>query len=276
MPSQFGRCRLKQRKEGKLNMSKNDWFKTGMDGAEEGKKVDAEAARKRAESRDENTIIRKRRLWLPPDSSTKFTFLDSVAPFFLREHQLFIGGSWVNFETCLSDFDNCPVCDSGNKPSYVVVFSGIDHSEYTLKKGPNAGTLIKNSKKIAVFKSTARNKILKQKERRDGDLTGCTFEITRYGEKDNASGGEFEFIKRCTADELKVYAPETVIGKNGVEKVDPDEWIKPFDYMKVFNPKSAADLLVIIGGVVPVGNEDTKKIEDTPIPSDGGNIGRYL
>lgn len=253
---------------------KKGWFKTGNEGAAEGKKVDEEAARRRAESRDDNIIAKKRRLWMPPDSSVKFTFLDTVG-FFLREHNLFIAGSWKNFETCLSDFDNCPLCDSGGKHYYAVVFTGIDHSEYTLKKGPSAGMQIKNSKRLAVFKSSARNKILKKKEQRDGDLTGCTFEISRFGEKDNASGSDFEFIKRCTEDELKAFAPKTVMGKNGMEEVDPNEWIKPYNYREVFNPKSAAELLAIIGGAPPVGSESTES-KDVPNPSDNIDIGRLL
>lgn len=257
-------------------MANKSWFKQGNEGVEEGQKVDKESARKRAEARDENVIAKRRRLWMPPDSSIMFTFLDSPQ-FFLREHNLFIGGSWNHYETCLSDFDNCPLCDAGMQPAYVVICTGIDHSEYTLKKGPNAGTLVKNTKKVAVFKSTARIKVLKQKERQDGDLTGCTFELTRYTEKDNATGSDFQFIKKCTSEELKAFAPATMFGKNGVEAVNPDEWIKPYNYEEVFKPKTAEELIALIGGVPPVGSEaDTNKKDTTPTPSDKGDIGRYL
>lgn len=193
---------------------------------------------------------------------------------FLREHQLFLAGSWINFETCLSDFDNCPLCDSGKKPSYVVAFTGIDHSEYVLKRGPNAGTRIKNTKRLAVFKTTARVKILKQKERREGDLVGCTFEISRFTEKDNSSGSDFEFTKRCTTEELMAFAPKQVPGKNGLEDVDPAEWIKPFHYMEVFKPKTAAELTSIIGGVPPEGSESLSS--EAGLPSSKGEIGKYL
>ena len=255
-------------------MAKAGWFKTGGEGAAEGKKVDADAERRRQEARDENVIIKKRRLWLPPDSSIHFTFLDSIG-WFIREHNLYIGGSYLHWETCLSDFDNCPLCDAGMQPAYVVAFTGIDHSEYTLKKGPNAGQVVKNTKRLAVFKSTARNKVLKKKEQREGDLVGCTFEISRFGAKDNSTGSDLEFVKRCTTEELKAFAPAMLFGKTGtMEPVDPNEWIKPFNYEEVFNPKSAEDLLVIIGGAPPVGSEaDTK---NTQAPSDKGDIGRYL
>lgn len=54
-------------------MAIKSWFKTGEQGVEEGIKIDEEAARQRAENRDENVIARKRRLWLPPNSSINFT-----------------------------------------------------------------------------------------------------------------------------------------------------------------------------------------------------------
>lgn len=175
----------------------------------------------------------------------------------------------------MSDFDNCPLCEAGMQAAYIVVFTGIDHTEYTLKKGANAGQVIKNTKKIAVFKSTARNKVLKKKEQKDGDLTGCTFEISRFGAKDNSSGSDFEFIKRCTTEELKVFAPATQYGKSGQqEPVDPDEWIKPFNYEEVFKPKSTEDLLALIGGTPTAGSEaDTNSVQT---PSNTGDITRLL
>jgi len=84
--------------------------------------------------------------------------------------------------------DNCPLCDNGNQPSYVVLFTIIDHSTYTLKKGKNAGKVITNHKKIVAFKTTARSKILKRKERLEGDLTYANFEVTRYNSQENNTG----------------------------------------------------------------------------------------
>ncbi len=185
---------------------------------------------------------------------------------------MFLAGSWINFESCLSDFDNCPLCDSGKKPSYIVAFTGIDHSEFTIKRGPNAGMKIKNVKRLAVFKSTARVKVLKQKEKREGNLTGCTFEISRYSEKDNSSGSDFEFTKRCTPEELMAFAPAQVLGKNGLENVDPAEWIKPFNYMEIFKPKTAAELTSLVGGVEPEGSVK----EGAGLPSEKEDIGKFL
>lgn len=256
-------------------MGKSDWFKTGSEGEAEAKKADIEAARRRAEAMDENVVAKKRRFWLPPDKSALITFLDSPS-FFLREHQLFIGGSWQNYETCLSDFDNCPLDEAGMKPSYVVAATIIDHTEFVLKKGPNAGTLIKNQKRLIVFKSTARVKILKQKERQEGDLTFCQFEATRYSPKECSTSEDFQYVKTLTLDEIKVFAPATMIGKSGQqEPVDPEEWIKPFDYPEVFKPKTADELRLLVGGVAPVGAEKATPDVQGTTPASAG-IGRLL
>lgn len=193
---------------------------------------------------------------------------------YLREHQLYLGGSWINFETCTSDFDNCPLCDAGMRPSYVVAATIIDHSEYILKRGPNAGTVIKNAKRLAVFKSTARVKVLKQKDKKErgGDLTGCTFDLTRYKENECATGEEFEFVEKLSIEDLKKLAPEFVLGKNGREPVDPDEWIKPYNYAEVFKPKTAEQLTTLIGGKPAVGSDKDNAIPD----STGDNISKYL
>lgn len=255
-------------------MGKSDWFKTGTEGEQEAKKFDDDAARRRAEAMDENVVAKKRRFWLPADKSAIITFLGSPN-FYFREHQLFIGGSWQNYESCLSDFDNCPLDEAGMKPSYVVAATIIDHTEFVLKRGPNAGNLIKNQKRLIVFKSTARLKILKQKERREGDLTYCQFEATRYTAKECATGEEFEYIKTLTLDEVKAFAPATVMGKSGQqEPTDPAEWIKPFDYPEVFKPKSADELRALVGGVAPIGAE--KADLTNSVGAAKSDIGRLL
>lgn len=58
-------------------MPGKDWFKTGEEGRKEAEKADEEAAKRRRDSQDENVIIKKRRLWMPPDTSLKATFLDN-------------------------------------------------------------------------------------------------------------------------------------------------------------------------------------------------------
>lgn len=125
---------------------------------------------------------------------------------FLSEHQLKQNGHWRNWYTCLKDISEdgaCAACDSGANYSYICAFTIIDHTKFTTKKG----TKVVASKRLLVLKSTARNKVLKQKERRDGDLTGCKFEVTRYTKKEASSGEDWEFLQRVDIAELGAGSP---------------------------------------------------------------------
>jgi len=155
------------------------WFKKGDEGASYAKDEDE----RRQAKFSENNV---RRFWLAPDKSTQITLLDSTG-FFLSEHQLYLDGSWQNWATCLKDIAEdgiCPLCEAGHNPSYICVFTIIDHTKFTTKKGVK----VKASKRLLVLKSNARNKMLKQKERRDGELSGCKFEVTRYTKKEASTG----------------------------------------------------------------------------------------
>uniref|UniRef100_A0A6M3M8K1 Uncharacterized protein n=1 Tax=viral metagenome TaxID=1070528 RepID=A0A6M3M8K1_9ZZZZ len=143
------------------------WYKTGADGVKESKQADAQAKARR-ESRG------PRRFHLPNDTSAKITFLDTPG-FFLWEHNLQLGGKWFNYFTCLKDFDTCPLCESGDNASYILVGTVIDHSSYTA----DDGTKYVNQKKLFVAKGKARQNLLRQIERRDGDLKGCVYEMAR-------------------------------------------------------------------------------------------------
>ena len=229
------------------------WYDQGEAGQEKARQDDEE--RKRRAS----GIFR---FWLPVDKSAQFTFLDT-AGFFFKEHQLYINGSWMNFETCIQDIgeEDCPPCEAGMKYSYVCVFTVVDHSEYVSKTTKKRVT---NTKKLLVLKATARNKILKQKERREGDLTFCRYEATRFADKECSTGEDFEFIQRYTLDEMQAMAPSEWMGN----PITPNEWLKPFDYMKLFNPKSAAELRRIIGMVQPVGSESSPFRGETSMGED--------
>jgi hypothetical protein len=212
------------------------WFKQGEEGAASAK---AEDERRQAEFAGMVS-----RFWLKPDKSTKIIFLDSKG-FYYREHQIKKNGSWLNWETCISDIgeDDCPVCENGYKYAYVCAFSIIDCSKYTDKRGNK----VTARKKLMICKSTARNKILKRKEKLDGDLTGCIFEVTRYNEKESSTGEDFEFLQRVTVEEIKELCPQGD---------DAAEFIKPYDYIDLFQPKTVDELREFVGVKAPIGAED--------------------
>lgn len=227
------------------------WYNEGEKGAQKAKDED---------SNRQKNFDSPFRFWLAPEKSTKFVFLDTDG-FFFKEHNLNLNGHWRNWETCISDLgeEECPICEQGFKYSYVAVFSIIDLTKYKDKQGNQ----VKASKKLLVLKTTARNKILKQKERREGNLTGCVFETTRYNQKECSTGEDFEYLKRVPVEDLKEMAPQGV---------DAEEFVRPFDYIKLFNPKTAVELRRVIGAAPPVGSEDSPAAT-AQSDSNDGNVG---
>ena len=114
------------------------------------------------------------------------------------------------------------------------------------------GTKVKYHKQLLVAKTTAQDRLKKQIKRRAeefGDkknpLRGCYYELSR-GTKPNeeATGEDFDYLgKRLTPAQLKKLIPE------GSDK----SWLDPFDYMKVFSPKSVEDLRKLVGQDDPIG-----------------------
>lgn len=198
------------------------------------------------------------RLWIPPGGSTQFTFLDTEG-FFFKEHNYFHNKSWMNWETCIQDIgeEDCPFCEAGIRVYYECVFTIIDHAQYESKKQP--GKIISNTKKLLVLRSTARKKILRKRDQQDGDLTYVTMQTNRDDAKECSTGEDFEVIKRATREEIAAMAPTEWMGK----AIAPEVWMEPFDYIKIFNPKRAAQLDRIIGRVAPAGSGDA--------PSRGGD-----
>ena len=211
------------------------WYQKGKAGAKRAGEMDAAAQARR----DAKGPLR---FWLETSSEAKVTFLDNPQ-FFLSEHNLKLGGKWHNFFTCIQELDTCPLCESGDNPGYVVVGTVINHKTFTDRDGKEH----KNQKMLFVGKGKARQKLLKQIERREEDLKFCVYLMSRGpGSTECATGEDFEYLKRLTKTQLKKLIPEG----------EKEDWLEPFDYEKIFEPKSAEELRKIVGGAAPVGSEE--------------------
>lgn len=219
-----------------------DWYKRGQEGQED--VADYEEERQKAASG-------VYRLWIPAGGSTTFTFLDSEG-FFFKEHNYFSKGSWLNWETCIQDIgeEECPFCEDGVRIYYECVFTVIDHARWESKKTP--GKIITNTKKLLVLRSTARKKILRKKEQLEANLTYAKFSTHRDDRKECSTGEDFEFIERLTKEQVMAMAPSEYMG----QAITPEAWIQPFDYPKLFQPKTYAQLKRVLGRVEPVGSGD--------------------
>lgn len=220
---------------------KKKWFMRGEAGWNRSKKMEEESQKRREGSQG------PRRLWMPKDSAAKVTFLDTPS-FFVLEHTLprisNTGKKYYIQETCISDVDTCPVCESGDISSLVVVGTIINHKEWE----DNAGNKHVNEKELFVGKRKARQRIQDQIGYRDGDLTYATYDVKRgSSQNEEATGEGFEFLKKLKKEQLKGFVPK---GE------DQEEWLKPYDYEELFKPKSAEELRKIAGGEVPVGSAE--------------------
>ncbi len=225
-------------------MAKENWFQTGNAGWKNSKKERDEAKARKA-ARDNSMM----RFYLQPDSSAKFTFLANP-DFFIYEHNLHLDGKWFNFFTCLGHTGNCPVCDSGDKPSYVLIGEGICHKKWTDKDGNER----KNQRMLIVLKGKALEVFQRRMEKLKGNVKFCCFEFTRgTGSTECSTGEDIEFIKRLDAATIKKLCP--------ADK-KPKEYFKLTDLPKMFKPKDAKALRAVVGADDPFGGDDDASDDD--------------
>lgn len=189
-------------------------------------KLVADQEEKKAEMRARNNIFR---FWLPKDGTTSITFLDGNLvdgildiPFY-HEHNVHMNGSWMNWFICTQDEEPCPICEGGGSPAYVGVLSVIDHGEYTGKKD---GLVHKDNLKLFVAKRDTIKLLQKYAVKRDG-LRGCTFDVSRTGDKSAAVGSAFDFTEKLTEQQLlKKYKPAKDGELDRSKPVNYEEYLK--------------------------------------------------
>lgn len=117
------------------------------------------------------------------------------------EHTLQVNGNWTNV-VCTQEQEPCPVCATGDRPSLVGGLTVIDHTEFTIQKGANAGKVISNQKRLFVAKRGTL-KILQKLAEKRGGLAGCTFEVSRTSDKSPSVGDMFDFSQQDSLEELR-------------------------------------------------------------------------
>lgn len=239
-------------------MAKKNWYQKGKAGKKRAEELDREAkARRDAQG--------PRRFWLEYDSSAKATFLDTPS-FFLLEHNLKIGNSFYNYFTCVQDMDTCPLCEAGENPSYILVGTVINHKKWTDKKD----VVHQHEKQLFVAKGKAREHLLKQIERREDDLSFCIYELSRGSSSTEcATGEDFEYLKRISKTNLAKVPGVIPEGKD-------ESYLTPFDYEKIFAPKSMKELRKLVGGDAPVGGEEEDASEAALLGGDEKTAGKEV
>ncbi|CAA2141444.1 hypothetical protein [Hyphomicrobium sp. ghe19] len=173
------------------------------------------------------------------------------------EHTIRINGNWQNF-ICTAETDTsqpCPLCESGDRPSFVAVMTVIDHSEHTIEKGPNAGKVIKNQRRLFVCKRNTIKQLTKLAAKRGG-LAGCTFDVSRTGEKEPAVGNQFDFVE-------KFESYDEIAAKYGLELDD----VQPANYAEELKYRSPEELIELgvgkaIKSAIGAKSSSTGKLAD--------------
>jgi hypothetical protein len=206
------------------------FLKRGAESAKMAQKAAAEAEARRDQSG------KMFRFWMKEKEEARITFVDGelakegalagyLDPPRYYEHNLFLNGQWNNFYYCPEKTnpdanDKCPLCESGDKPALVALFTIIDHRQIPSTKDKTK--VWKDQKKLLVAKPQTYELLTKHAIKRGG-LAGCTFDASRVGDKSAAVGSMFDFVEKKTIEELqKLYM---------VERTDP----KTNQKMKVTN-----------------------------------------
>ena len=235
-------------------------------------KKDAEIAKA---LRDKDKIFR---FFLKKGGKTTLTFIDGdlnengiLAPPRYYEHSLYLNGSWGHFficpkETKPSEKDFCPICQSGDKPTLVAVFSVIDHSIFIGKNDKK----YQHTKKLLVVKPGSFD-ILAHHATKRGGLATARFEVLRAADDKSPSiGSSFDFeeklpLKQLQATYLTDPQPDPKTGKKPAQTTN----FTPFDYEEILEWRSGQELADLGLGkpkdAPPIGSVTEKKTdEDLP------------
>jgi hypothetical protein len=226
----------------------------GTEGEQLTKQANADQAARKAAGG--NSIFR---FWMPENDEKQITFLDGElsesglldVPRYW-EHNLKLGDSWKNWFPCTKDEEPCPICDF-KQPALVYAFTIIDHSKWAEKK--DTAKVHEHERKLYVCKGDTYKRLSKIAVKRGG-LAGCTFDVSRIGDKAENVGNDFDFVEQLSFKKLaKKYGMETK-GKAENNKV-----VAPYDYDEVIKYHTAEELreMGLGSGGKPVGSADVKK-----------------
>lgn len=229
------------------------WIKTGAASAAIAKQDEVE----KKLQHEQNDLMW--RFFLKDKEDARITFIDGdlspegyLVPPRYYEHALWAEGSkGVTYYVCPEktapeDGHKCPLCAAGDKPTLVAVFTILDHREIKTK----AGKVLKDQKRLFVAKPLSMEMLTKIAVKRGG-LAGCTFDVTRMGDKSAAIGSMFDFVEKNDVALLQSSYTEEVEDK-GVKKTI--SLFVPANYEKEIIFRTPEDMLKMGLGAKPLTN----------------------
>lgn len=232
------------------------WLKKGEDSEKVAKQAAAEAEARKAE------MGAMFRFFVQKDEDARITFVDGelsdqgfLLPPRFYEHTLYHAGKWTNFvcpeKTNPELGQKCPICEAGDYASLVALFTVIDHRSY---KSPTTGKTYQDTPKIFAAKSQTFE-ILNKMAIKRGGLAGCTFDVSRTGDKSAAVGNVFDFVEKNALKDLQGKWTRTYKNAQGKEIVEDS--FKPADYEKEIVWRDADELRALGFGKPGVGGGPT-------------------
>jgi hypothetical protein len=247
------------------------WMKKGEDSVALAKQEEL-AAEKRKEEQGKMF-----RFWIKEGEDARITFVDGelsaegfLMPPRYYEHNLFLNGSWGNIFVCPEKTnpesgDKCPICAGGDRPALVALFTIIDHREF---KGKN-DVLHRDTPKLLVAKS-ATFELLNKIALKRGGLAGCSFDVSRMGDKAASVGSMFDFIeKHEDLDALKKEFVRKVKDDKGKETGEIVTVFKPADYETEIVYRTADELLSMGFGKGGLGGAPKGNTQSSTQPTTG-------
>lgn len=229
------------------------WLKQGQASAQMATQAQAEAEARKAE------MGHMFRFFINKGEDAKITFVDGnlseqgfLLPPRFYEHTVYHNGKWTNFvcpeKTSPELGQKCPFCETGDYASLVAMFTVIDHRVY---KSPTTGKTYQDTTKLFAAKSGTFEMLNKLAVKRDG-LAGCTFDVSRSGEKSPAVGNMFDFVEKKDPKELKGKWTRTF--KNAQGKEVTEDAFTVADYEKEVVWRDADELRAMGFGKPGMGN----------------------
>ena len=218
------------------------------------------------------------RFWLPQGESAMVTFVDGelddegiLTPPRFFEHNLKLNGQWGNFYVCPKHSNpemnlQCPICDTGNKPSLMAVFTVIDHRE---SQNKDKTKTYKDQRRLFMA-TTGTYEILYKIAQKRGGLAGAKFEISRSNKDKSPSVGDmFDFEGKTPVEDLKGIWVNKWTDKEGKEHFD--DQFQVIDYENAFNNYTPEELskMPFLAGATAKGYDTTNTVATPDVNYDG-------
>lgn len=160
------------------------------------------------------------------------------------EHRVSHAGRWQTF-ACIGANEPCPFCDAGDSPTLVGALTILNHTPYTIQRGPNQGKVLQDRRQLYVATRNTIKQLQKLAAKRGG-LKYHTYDVSRSDNKSPRVGDLYQWNEAHDYETLAQHFAEQL--------KEDEKFLSPADYEKEVDYKTAAELAELgIQGTPTVG-----------------------